>query len=124
MEFKQLTRRNFLKLSGVSALIPFIPKRLLFRKSYVNKGEIVDYIGCPASCAFIGGRIVESVGRWNGSYYPVVLLTNGYPPRKEAFRDLDLSNFRREVPNGFWHVSRNRKLYNNVHSYVREKRFS
>lgn len=120
-----LNRRSFLKLAGAataSGLI--IPAWVPPREPYVRVGQVVDYIG-PHPGGFIGGEIVRAVGEWDRIGYPVTLMLNTYPrqPRPERIYDFDLCVFREEVPDDFWRHEVNQRLYNNIHTYVRTKRF-
>ncbi len=62
---------------------------------------------------------------WDGSGYPVDLRCNSFGENValERYYDFELACFRREVPPGFWHLVENCQRYNNVHTYVRVKRF-
>lgn len=119
----KITRRSFLKSLIALAFAEGIkiPAFAIGRQPYVNVGEVVNHIG-PAPGGFIGGQIVKSVGSWDGVGYPVTVFDNGYPPREEHYYDVDLSCFRRELPDKFWWNPENEK-YPNVHTWIRMQRF-
>ena len=122
------TRRTFLSIlasiPGFAALLPAIPALKKGRAPYMSVGDGVSYIGhCPGG--FGGTQVVESVGPWDGTGYPVQTWNNAYGSHRalDTYYDFDLSDFRKDVPAGFWHSQRNRSRYPNVHTYVREQRF-
>jgi len=41
----------------------------------------------------------------------------------ETYCDVDLSEFNRDVPSGFWGIDGNQEKYPNVHTYVRMQRY-
>lgn len=119
------TRRNFLKalFATASALSLRVPAADTSRLPYVEVGDVVDHIGTsgPGSKSFIGGKIVHEIMPFDGVAYPCVVSYDCI--RKEIVYDIDISNFRKDVPDKFWHNNVNRELYNNVHEYVRSKRY-
>jgi len=116
-----ITRRQFLKLIAASSVFSISPAFSSKREPYVFKGEVVDYVGYHPG-GFTGGQIVREVKEWDGIGYPVNTGTNTYPSTIETYYDFDLADFRREIPDKFWHDPANDK-YNNVHTYLREQRF-
>ena len=119
-----ITRRGFLKLIGFAiasgAVVPAFAKQ---REPYVIEGESVDWIGHSPG-GFIGGQLVAQVEQFDGVGYPVRCWTNSFGRHKriERYYDFDLSNFRRDVPAGFWSLPGSKK-YPNVHTWVRVQRF-
>lgn len=124
----ELSRRRFLQLLGAAfASGVSVPALSMGREPYVQVGDCVDYIGPSGkgSRSFIGGKAVRAVHPWDGTGFPVD-LQNGFFGRHgalERFYDFELCNFSKEVPPRFWHSEENSRLYNNVHTYVRTKRF-
>lgn len=117
-----ISRRQFLQLAGIAAASGIIvPAFILPRDPYVKISEVVDYIG-PHPGGFIGGKITKSIKDWDGVGYPVECV-DGWGTETYTFYDFNLVNFRREVPDDFWHHEINNQKYNNIHTYVREKRF-
>ncbi|MGV2930169.1 hypothetical protein ACE3G8_04005 [Vreelandella venusta] len=124
----ELSRRRFLQLLGAAfASGASVPALSMGREPYVNVGDRVDYIGTcgEGSPSFIGGRSVRAVHPWDGTGFPVDLHNGffGSHGALERFYDFELCDFSEEVPPKFWHSEENRRLYNNVHTYVRTKRF-
>lgn len=122
------TRRSFLKalFASASALSLRIPAADTGRPPYVEAGDIVDHIGTsgPGSKSFVGGKIVHEILPFDGVAYPCIISYGGTNCcHKETVYDVDISNFRKDVPNKFWHNNINRGLYNNVHEYVRAQRY-
>lgn len=119
-----ITRRTFLKSIAAfvaSAALP-IPAFSSLRSPYVAVGEVVNYIG-PHPGGFLGGRVVDSIGEWDGAGYPVTLFTNSFPSQKEnGFYDVDLSCFLREIPPRFW-ARPDVQHYPNVHTWIRVQRY-
>ena len=120
----KITRRQFLKISaaGVAALGFPIQAFSSTRKPYVNAGEVVSHIG-RAPGGFIGAKAVKEVKKWDGMGYPVILRTDTFPSGTKTYYDFDLADLNREIPDRFWHNPQNRSKYNNVHTYLRTKRF-
>jgi hypothetical protein len=122
-----ISRREFLKLIAISAVIAAAPAFSSNRKPYVNKGEIVNYIGIrgKGTQSFIGGRAVKNVYEFDGVGYPVDVHNNSYGVHAalERYYDFDLVDFNRELPEHFWWNKENGKKYPNVHTYIREQRF-
>lgn len=124
----ELTRRRFLQLLGAAfASGVSVPALSVGREPYVQVSDIVSYVGPHGadSNAFIGGQLVRAVHAWDGTGYPVDVDNNCFGPHRvlERYYDFELSDLSREVPANFWHSEENRRLYNNVHTYVRTKRF-
>lgn len=120
----RISRRSFLKglvalaiTSGIS-----VPAFMGARDPYVAVGDVVNYIG-PAP-GFIGGQRVVRILPFDGIGYPVVTAVNGFGrnPLEETYYDLDLANFLKEIPQGFWHKNEN-GIYPNVHTWIRMKRY-
>jgi hypothetical protein len=107
---------------------PYVPP--LIRSSYVKVGQMVSYIG-PAGNGFIGSCLVTKVGEFDGmtGYQIKVDSRHQFPGLVRAgfnpvvYSDLELADFSREVPKGFWHDQANVEKYPNVHTYVRTKRY-
>lgn len=121
-----ISRRAFLKglaALAVSAAVP-VPAFSSLRAPYITKNSgPVSYIGhCPDPASFIGAKCVHSVGEWDGVGYPVTVLSNSYPTRKEVYYDVDLADFNKEIPPRFWHDPANKK-YPNVHTWLRMQRY-
>lgn len=122
-----ISRRSFLALLGAS-LVP-IPAFTEGRAPYVIAGETASYIGLAKYPApgFIGSAIVDEVLPWDGVGYPVRMMNQSfgpaYGPMEHLFYDTDLCNFRRELPDNFWHCPERSARYPNVHAYVREQRY-
>ena len=91
------------------------------REPYVKLGDLVTYIGSAKTRGFIGGCSVLSVGVWDGVGFPV--RVSGNECGRTLFYDLDLADMRKELPERFWAVKEHRRLYPNVHTYVRVKRY-
>jgi len=124
----ELTRRRFLQLLGAAfASGVSVPALSMGREPYVHVGSCVDYIGPSGegSRSFIGGKLVRAVHPWDGTGYPVDVDNGVFGKGRalERFYDFELSDLGREVPANFWHSEENRRRYNNVHTYVRTKRF-
>jgi hypothetical protein len=120
-----LSRRSFLKLVGGAALVGAAAQAMtLNRASYVVEGEVVNYIG-KAQTGFVGGQVVHTVLPFDGIGYPVQVWNNAFGKHRklETYYDFALVNFRREVPDNFWHDEINCQRYNNLHTFVRTKRF-
>ena len=121
-----LSRRSFLKLAGAAAIAGLIvPAWTPPRAPYVHVGQVVDYIG-PAPHGFIGSTLVQVVGEWDSIGYPVTLAAQSFyrgESMPHRIYDFDLCTLCDEYPADFWHHEENRRLYNNVHTYVRTKRF-
>ncbi len=121
-----LTRREFIKICG--GLIASAGIKLdafsSERDPYVEIGDIVNYIGSVKDSGFTGGQLVKYVDEWDEIGYPVTLYRNTYcnPPEEEIYYDIDLSDFKIDVPERFWCNPENKK-YPNVHTYVRMKRY-
>lgn len=126
LETAVVSRRSFLKLAGAALAAGLIvPAWTPPRKPYVHVGQAVDYIG-PAPHGFTGSTLVHSVGEWDQIGYPVTLRSQCFRPgalMEHRIYDFDLCTLRDEYPPDFWHHDENRRLYNNVHTYVRTKRF-
>ena len=120
-----ITRRRFLQLVGVALASGVnVPAFASGRDPYVKEGEVASFIGhCPGG--FVGGQQVRQILPWDGVGYPVDLMNNAYGKHltTERFYDFDLADLRREVPPRFWWLEENRRRYNNVHTYIRVKRF-
>lgn len=124
----ELSRRRFLQLLGAAfASGVSVPALSMGREPYVSVGDDVDYIGPrgEGSHSYCGSRLVRAVYPWDGTGFPVDVHNGsfGIYSDVERFYDFDLCIFRNEVPPGFWHSKENRRRYNNVHTYVRTKRF-
>ncbi|HCL24235.1 MAG TPA: hypothetical protein DHW46_11690 [Halomonas sp.] len=124
----ELTRRRFLQLLGAAfASGVSVPALSMGREPYVQLGDIVSYIGAQGDSGvrFTGAKAVRAVHPWDGTGYPVDVDNGlfGKGRALERFYDFELSDLGREVPAKFWHSEENRRLYNNVHTYVRTKRF-
>ena len=124
----ELSRRRFLQLLGAAfASGVSVPALAVGREPYVQLGDIVSYIGPygEGSASFMGGQGVRAVHAWDGTGYPVDVHNNcfGSHIALERYYDFELSDLSKEVPVGFWASEENRRLYNNVHTYVRTKRF-
>lgn len=120
-----LSRRGFLGLiAAVMAVGVDVPAMRATRKPYVIAGETVDYVGSVPG-GFIGAQLVHVVDAWDGVGYPVQTWNNSYGPARalETYYDFDLANFRREVPERFWHDPAHCAKYPNVHTFLREQRF-
>lgn len=123
-----LTRRRFLQLLGAAfASGASVPALSSTRAAYVEAGDNCDYIG-PFGAnnhSFVGSRPVCAVHDWDGTGYPVDVhnLLYGNSAGLERYYDFELCDFGKEVPAKFWHSQENRRLYNNVHTYVRTRRF-
>lgn len=121
----KLTRRRFLQLVGAAmASGAHVPAFSAGREPYVVEGGVVDFIGhCPGG--FIGGQLVRMVHPWDGAGYPVDLWDSASESTRaiERYYDYDLADMCREVPDRFWWLEENRRRYNNVHTYIRVKRF-
>lgn len=121
----KISRRRFLQLVGAAmASGAHVPAFSAVREPYVAVGQVVDFIGhCPGG--FVGGQLVHKVHPWDGSGYPVDLWNNAYGPARalERYYDYDLADMGREVPARFWWLEEHRSRYNNVHTYIRVKRF-
>ena len=119
-----ISRRSFLKgiaALAASAAIP-IPAFSKNRAPYVLETDVVSHIGPTGPDGFIGARAVKCIGKWDGIGYPVTTITNNFPGKENVLYDFDLANLNREVPDRFWADPAN-KIYPNVHTYVRCKRF-
>jgi hypothetical protein len=123
-----ISRRLFLKFLGTALTTPavykLVPAFSETRKPYVLENDLtVDYVG-PAGSGFIGGQSIKSVKPWDGTGYPVETYKNSFktPRETETYYDFELVNFNRELPDNFWLNPKNKK-YNNVHTYIVEKRF-
>ena len=124
----ELSRRRFLQLLGAAfASGVSVPALSVGREPYVQLGDIVSYIGPygKGSNSFIGSKAVRAVHAWDGTGYPVDVDNNCFGAHNalERFYDFELSDLSTEVPAQLWHSEENRRLYNNVHTYVRTKRF-
>ncbi|MFI8748864.1 hypothetical protein ACIGG6_02495 [Vreelandella lionensis] len=124
----ELSRRRFLQLLGaLFASGVRVPALAMGREPYVQLGDVVSYIGPrgEGSNSFMGGQSVRAVHPWDGTGYPVDVDNNCFGSHRalERYYDFELSDFCRDVPAKFWHSEENRRLYNNVHTYVRAKRF-
>ncbi len=124
----ELTRRRFLQLLGAAfASGVSVPALSMGREPYVQVSDIVSYIGAQGDSGvrFTGAKAVRAVHPWDGTGYPVDVDNGlfGKGQALERFYDFELSDLGREVPAKFWHSEENRRLYNNVHTYVRTKRF-
>tara|TARA_B100000929_G_C15296773_1_gene348930 strand:- start:122 stop:553 length:432 start_codon:yes stop_codon:yes gene_type:complete len=124
----ELTRRRFLQLLGAAfASGVSVPALSMGREPYVQLGDIVSYVGAQGDSGvrFTGAKAVRAVHPWDGTGYPVDVDNGvfGKGQALERFYDFELSDLGREVPANFWHSEENRRLYNNVHTYVRTKRF-
>ena len=122
----ELSRRGFLKfIASLPALsVPFAFSAE--RECYVKYKMSVSYIGYSPG-GFIGSKLVKEILPFDGTGYPIVLYS-GYPlPDKtqatEQYYDFELADFLNEVPSNFWHDPENCRKYNNVHTYVRVKRY-
>lgn len=124
-----VSRRSFLGLFAAAAAARIVvPAFTPPREPYVRVGEHVAYVGLNLHPAptFLGDMRVSEIGAWDGLGYPVTLAEHGFPgPASMAHRfyDCDLSNFRRDLPDRFWHDPARVERYPNVHAYVREQRF-
>ena len=121
----KISRRSFLKglaALAVSASVP-VPAFSSHRAPYITVGGTVNYIGhCPDPAAFIGSKVVHSVGEWDGVGYPVTVYGHGWDDKKEVYYDVDLADFNKEIPPRFWHDPANKK-YPNVHTWLRMQRY-
>lgn len=119
-----ITRRSFLK--GLVALAIStglsVPAFTDSRAPYVAVGDIVNHIG--PSPGFIGGQRVVRILPFDGIGYPVITAVNGFNknPKEEIYYDIDLADFLKEIPAGFWHKAEN-NIYPNVHTWIRMKRY-
>lgn len=124
----ELTRRRFLQLLGAAfASGVSVPALSMGREPYVQLGDIVSYVGAQGDSGvrFTGAKAVRAVHPWDGTGYPVDVDNGVFGKGRalERFYDFELSDLGREVPANFWNSEENRRLYNNVHTYVRTKRF-
>ena len=119
----ELSRRGFLKfIASLPALsVPFAFSAE--RECYVEHGAMVSYIGhCPGG--FIGSYLVKEILPFDGIGYPVKLYYRSLNYGDDlCFYDFELSNFLKDVPKDFWHNPKNVNKYNNVHTYIRVKRY-
>jgi hypothetical protein len=115
-----ITRRRFLQILVASSAGISFPAFTKTRDPYVMQGEVVNHIG--QNSGFIGGQLVKNVAEWDGTGYPVTVLTNTLPADTETYYDFDLANFNREIPPNFWHDPYNRDHYNNMDDFVRQQR--
>ena len=120
-----ISRRLFLKLVGGAAIAGVAAQAMTVNRSpYVIEGETVSFIG-NAKSGFIGGKGVHKILPHDGVGYPVQVWNGAYGKHRalETYYDFDLVNFSREVPSNFWHDPANCERYNNIHTFVRTKRF-
>jgi hypothetical protein len=129
----ELSRRSFLKfIASLPALsVPFAFSAE--RDCYVELNTTVNYIGhCPGG--FVGSSLVKEILPFDGTGYPVVLEAQSYwfapntlsivkNDNTVTYYDFELSNFLKDVPSNFWHDPENCRKYNNVHTYIRVKRY-
>lgn len=123
-----LSRRRFLQIASAAAVVGAVaPVLAAPRDPYVVAGEVVSFIGLALhpEPTFIGGALVREVLPWDGVGFPCVLSDHGNATASMAHRfyDADLCNFRRELPDQFWHDPARAAKYPNVHAYVREQRY-
>lgn len=123
-----LSRRRFLQIASAAAVVGVVAPALAApRDPYVVAGEDVSFIGLALhpEPTFIGGALVREVLPWDGVGFPCVLSSGGSTNANMAHRfyDADLCNFRRELPERFWHDASRAVKYPNVHAYVREQRY-
>ncbi len=120
-----LSRRSFLKLVGGAALVGVAAQAMTVnRLPYVIEGETVSFIG-KAQDGFVGGKSIHKILPHDGVGFPVQVWNGAYGKHQalDTYYDFELANFRREVPENFWHDQSNCDRYNNVHTFVRTKRF-
>ena len=125
-----VSRRSFMMLLGAAlASNVRVPAFAATREPYVIAGETASYIGLAKRPApvFTGSTIIREVHEWDGVGYPCTLMNQSYGcayrPMEHRFYDTDLSNFRRDLPDHFWHCPKRSARYPNVHAYVREQRY-
>lgn len=125
-----VSRRSFLGLlAAASAAKIIIPAFTPPREPYVQLGEDVSYVGLNLHPmpTFTGSALVREIGAWDGLGYPITLSDSpffgGPSSMRHRYYDFDLSNFRRDLPDCFWHDPARVAKYPNVHAYVREQRF-
>jgi hypothetical protein len=117
-----MKRRLFIKSLSLFTLIPFLKSK---REPYINKDDEVSYIGTYNGKKFESGALfVENVGKWTGNHYMVTVTDySGFsePRPQYDIPDSELSCFHKEVPE--WNLSNTFNEYNNIHTYVRCKRY-
>jgi hypothetical protein len=125
-----VSRRSFLMLLGAAAASKaIVPAFAMGREPYVFVGEQVSYIGLAKYPApvFVGTSGVREILPWDGVGFPCRLADQAAGYRDglmtDVFYDTDLADFRRELPENFWHDEARKARYPNVHAYVREQRY-
>lgn len=122
----KLNRRQFIA-STVAASVVSAPTLAAVRKPFVQEGMSVSFLYFedwtrPMQPDGISA-IVERIGNWNGSAYPIVLSVYSHPERRYWDGiDSEWCCFREEFPDFSWRTVSS-DVYPNIHSYVREKRF-